>query len=142
MVKRQKQKYVNKIVQKLEFSRTIETTLRIYRNSKTKQIDVDELQNILAGIQRRVGSDVKIMVRAMNDHRLFTFKGFDATELKIKSFEEYYENRVKETEKFEKFKFVEITTLVNKPTVTTLVDKPKVTTLVYKPKVTKNKEIN
>ena len=53
----------------------------------------------------------------MNAQRFFTFKGFNDDELQIDDFEDYYENKVKDTEKFEKFSFIQVTSLINKPKV-------------------------
>ena len=117
MVKtRSKAKYDTRIREIKNFSRTIETTVRFTRASG-KDIDVHEVHSLLTNIQKSLGEDAKIMVRAMNINRMFTFKGFDQPELNIEQFEEYYAGKVKFTEKFEKFAYVEITSLINKPKV-------------------------
>ena len=118
---RSKSKYISRVTKVLDFPGTIETTVRITRSTKSKrtnedkEIDVYEVRNMLANIQKSLGPDAKIMVRAMNVQRLFTFKSFKSDELNMMDFEEYYENKVADTEKFEKFSYVEITSLINKP---------------------------
>jgi len=118
---RSKSKYNSRVTKVLDFPGTIETTVRITRSTKSKrtnedkEIDVYEVRNMLANIQKSLGPDAKIMVRAMNVQRLFTFKSFKSDELNMMDFEEYYENKVADTEKFEKFSYVEITSLINKP---------------------------
>jgi len=134
---RSKSKYISRVTKVLDFPGTIETTVRITRSTKSKrtnedkEIDVYEVRNMLANIQKSLGPDAKIMVRAMNVQRLFTFKSFKSDELNMMDFEEYYENKVADTEKFEKFSYVEITSLINKPK-----PKPK-----PKPKVKKVKNL-
>ena len=66
-------------------------------------MDVDEMHNILTGLQTRLGSDAKIMVRGMNAQRVFTFKGFNDEELNVDDFDEYYKNKVEDEEKFSMF---------------------------------------
>ena len=110
-----KRKYISEVKQTRIFSGAIETTLQIARKSKHKQIDTDEVHSILTGIQKSLPADAKIMVRAMNAQRFFTFKSFADDELNIEDFESYYENKIIDTDKFEKFSFIQITALVNKP---------------------------
>ena len=107
-----KTKYTSNVSQVREFAGTRETTLRISRNSNTKQIDANEVHKILTGIQKGSPSDTQFMVRAMNGQRFFTFKTFKSDEMmSIQDFEEYYQNSVKDINKFEKFAFIEITSL-------------------------------
>jgi hypothetical protein len=47
-------------------------------------------------------SGQKLLVRGMNAQRFFTFKSFDQDELQIEDFNEYYEDNVQDTDKFEK----------------------------------------
>ena len=107
-----KTKYSSNVTQIREFAGTRETTLKISRNSNTKQIDANEVHKILTGIQKSSQSDTQFMVRAMNGQRFFTFKSFKSDEMMtIQDFEEYYQNSVKDVDKFEKFAFIEITSL-------------------------------
>jgi hypothetical protein len=118
---RSKSKYISRVTHTRDFPGTIETTLQISRSTKSKltgevkQIDVDEVRSILANMQLSLGPDAKIMVRAMNNQHLFTFKGFNCDELNMMDFEKYYKNKVLDTEKFEKFSFIQITSLITKP---------------------------
>ncbi len=48
------------------------------------------------------------MVRALNDTQFFTFKGFTDSGLDIQDFEEYYQDRVANKEKFNMFYTVQI----------------------------------
>lgn len=132
---RSKSKYISEVREVRNFASTRETTLRISRNSSTKQIDVNEIHKILTGIQNNSPPDTKFLVRGLNGQRFFTLKSFDADELiELEDFEDYYKNSVKEVDKFEKFAFLEITSL-------TKIEKPKVE---KKPKTKKlkNKIIN
>lgn len=106
-----KTKYVQKIIQTRTFSKTTEKTIQITRNNKHKEMDVDEMHNILTGLQTRLGSDAKIMVRGMNAQRFFTFKGFNDEELNVDDFDEYYKNKVEDEEKFAMFSMIQITVL-------------------------------
>jgi hypothetical protein len=112
---RNKSKYNSVVTQVRDFPGTTETTLQISRSSKSKQLDVDEVRTILANMQTSLGSGTKLMVRAMNAQRLFTFKTFANDDLQIEDFEDYYANKVIDTEKFEKFSFIQVTSLVTKP---------------------------
>ena len=47
----------------------------------------------------------------MNGARWWTFKGYSESDLNIDTFEDYYQNKVKETGKFENFGIVQITSL-------------------------------
>jgi hypothetical protein len=128
----QSSKYISRVTQVKDFPETIETTIRISRSTKSKltgkvkQIDVDEVHSILTNMQNSLGPNSKIMVRAMNAQRLFTFKGFKQDELQMMDFEKYYEDKVAETEKFEKFKYLEFTALITKPPNTKAKPKPKI----------------
>jgi hypothetical protein len=125
--------YKTKITHVRKFTNTIETTIQINRFAKDKNISVNQLTHIYNNIKSRFGVDAKIMVRAMNPLRMFTFKGFDEEELNIYDYDEYMQGKVKEKIKFLKFIFVQITILQNIP-------KPKVKT---EPKIKKfkNKKI-
>jgi hypothetical protein len=97
-----------------------------------KDLSVDEVRNIVTGMQKALGQDARIMVRAMNIQHMFTFKKFSDDELNLLDFDDYLKNSVKETEKFETFKFVQITTLVDKPVKKANVVKKKVVKKVVK----------
>jgi hypothetical protein len=108
-------KYISRVTQVRDFPGTIERTLTISRSSKSKQLDTDDVHSILTNIQKSLGPDAKIMIRGMNAQRFFTFKSFADDELQLIDFDEYYKNKVHDTEKFEKFSFIQVTSLINKP---------------------------
>jgi len=103
-------KYTKTVTDTKDFSGCVETTLRISRSSK-EEIDVDDLENIFTGIKKSLAPNTKLVIRALNGQRWFTFKGYDDEYLQIDSFEDYYKNKVADTHKFEKFAQVEITSL-------------------------------
>ena len=108
VTKKSKARYKSTITETKNFSNVTETTMQISR-SNGKGIDVNEFEKIYAGI--RQGTDSKLVVRALNGQRWFTFKGYGDDDLNIDSFENYYQNKVSETGKFENFSIVQITSL-------------------------------
>ena len=108
VVKKKPVKYNSVITETKNFANVTETTIQISRTNG-KGIDVDEFQNIYAGLRQK--TDSKLVVRALNNQRWFTFKGYSDDELNIDSFEDYYKNKVSETGKFENFSIIQITSL-------------------------------
>ena len=108
VVKKKPVKYKSVITETKNFANVTETTMQISRTDG-KGIDVDEFENFYAGIRRN--TDSKLVVRALNNQRWFTFKGYSDDELNIDSFEDYYKNKVSETGKFENFSIIQITSL-------------------------------
>jgi hypothetical protein len=84
-----------------------EKTMQITRKGR-KQMDIDELEGLYGGL-RKNKADSKYVIRILNGHRWFTIKGYEEEDLNIMSFEEYYQNKVKETGKFEMISQIEIT---------------------------------
>ena len=109
-VKKKPVKYNSVITETKNFSNVIKTTIQISRTNG-KNIGVDEFENIYAGIRRN--TDSKLVVRALNGHHWYTFKGYSDDELNIDSFEDYYKNKVSETGKFKNFSIIQITSLKN-----------------------------
>ena len=77
------------------------------RKNKTNktQMDVSDVSEIVNGLQavaNKKGEKVKIMVRALLVDKWITLKGYDQ-ELDLMDFDEYYENKVADPSKFEKF---------------------------------------
>ena len=108
VVKKKPVKYNSVITDTKNFANVTETTLQISRTNG-RGIDVDEFQNIYAGLRQK--TDSKLVVRALNGHHWYTFKGYSDDELNIDSFEDYYKNKVSETGKFENFSIIQITSL-------------------------------
>ena len=106
-----KPKYKMRVKKVRDFVGARETTIKISRPNKSKHLDVWEMRSILANMQKSLPG-AQFMVRGMNAQHMFTFKGYDDEELKIEEFEDYYENKVSDPTKFEKFSFIEITSYV------------------------------
>jgi hypothetical protein len=100
-------KYNYKLTEENIFTDVIEKTIQITRSNTKKQIDIWEVRTILANMQSRL-PDSQIIVRGMNAQHLFTFKGY-TTDLNIQDFEEYYLNKVADSEKFERLSFLQLT---------------------------------
>lgn len=110
--KKQQKKYRSKIIDSRAIGKnSTETTIKFTRFDKTKQLDVDELHELFDSINKKLPPKSKIMVRAMNGQRFFTFKSYDRDSLDVDSFEDYYINSVRETDKFEMFSQIQITIL-------------------------------
>ena len=75
-----------------------------------KDINTQMFKDIYSNLKTKYGAK-SILVRALNNQHLFTFKGFDEEELNFEDFEEYYKNKVQYTDKFEYFKSLQITVL-------------------------------
>jgi hypothetical protein len=106
-----KPKYKMRVKQVRDFAGARETTIRISRPNKSKYLDVWEMRNMLANMQKSL-PNAQFMVRGMNAQFIFTFKGYDDEDLNVEEFEDYYENKVSDPIKFEKFSFIEITSYV------------------------------
>jgi hypothetical protein len=101
---------------KKEFADGTQTTLQFSRKNKNDQIDVDEMKKVLESLNKKAndeGDNLKIMIRALNIDKWYTFKGFD-TDLEVEEFEDYFKDKVKNGEKFEKFSQMQITTFKTK----------------------------
>ena len=82
-------KYRSKIIDRREFPRTIETTVNFRASTLTGQLDVPDMHNLFNRLTEDY-PDAMIMVRAMNGHRQFTFKGYHDIALNVVDFEEYF----------------------------------------------------
>jgi hypothetical protein len=104
--KKKASRYNTWINETREHQHSTETRMQITRKGK-KQINVDELFGIFNGLKKnKKGS--QFIIRALNGQRWFTFKGYEDEDLNVQNFEEYYNNRVKDTGKFEMFSQIEI----------------------------------
>jgi len=81
-------------------------TFTITRKNE-KDMNIANFKDVYSVFKKKYGSD-KLLVRALNDTQFFTFKGFSDSGLDIQDFEEYYENRVDSTVKFNKFSQIQI----------------------------------
>ncbi len=80
-----------KILSKREFGNSVQTTIQIGKNDKSK-ISLDEVGQI---IDRFKSGGAKILVRGLNIERWSTLKGFNE-EFDDESFINYYVNKVEE----------------------------------------------
>ena len=69
-------------------------------------------EDIYKNFAKKYGAQ-NVMVRALCNSGLFTFKGFNETSLNFQHFHEYFQNRVKDTDNFEYFYNMEITVINN-----------------------------
>ena len=95
----------------VNFSKTKYEKLIYHINRKdNKTINSALFRDIYNAFEKKHGTH-NLMVRAVNSEGMKTFKSFDMDELNFEDFHEYYENKVKFTDKFEYFISVEITIL-------------------------------
>ena len=94
---------------KIDTQKTIKigTTTRdllVYSISKknNEQLNMANFKDVYNTLKKKYGAD-KLMVKALNDTQWFTFKAFTDYGLHIQDFEDYYENRVASTDKFNMF---------------------------------------
>lgn len=72
-------------------------------------IDTALFKQIYNNFARTLGEE-NVMIRALNNTQFFTFKTFDDTVLRFTDFDEYYRNKVRDTDAFEFFYNMEVTT--------------------------------
>jgi hypothetical protein len=97
-------KYNKQVLQNEKFKNSTKTTVQINKTNKT-QMEVSDVSEIVKGLQavaNKKGEKVKIMVRALLVDKWITLKGYDQ-ELDLMDFGEYYENKVADSSKFDKF---------------------------------------
>ena len=75
-----------------------------------KTINSVLFRDIYDNFANKYGSK-NVMVRALNNTQMFTFKGFGETSLNFENFNEYFENRVKDPSKFEYFYNIEMSVI-------------------------------
>jgi hypothetical protein len=91
-----------------------ENTILFTRKTGAFDIDKDEVEDLLATIQneaKKKGKEIRTSIRAVNNQRMFTLKALHG-DLNIQDFDDYYKNKVKDVNKFEKFSQVYITVQV------------------------------
>ena len=91
-----------------------ENTILFTRKTGAFDIDKDEVEGLLSTIQKEAkkqGKEIRTSIRAMNNNRMFTLKTLSG-DLNIQEFDDYYKNKVKNVNKFEKFSQVYITVQV------------------------------
>jgi hypothetical protein len=91
---------------------TLRFTLKTGKNNIAVQ-DVRELLNGLEDLAKTRNEKVKYMVRIMNIKGIYTVKSFDGA-LNLQEYLDYYGNVVKDTRKFEKIGWIEVTKLTYK----------------------------
>jgi hypothetical protein len=84
-------------------------TYHIDRKDK-KTINSILFQDIYNNFSKTYSAE-KVMVRALCNTGLFTFKGFNENSLNFQHFHEYFQNRVKDTDNYEYFYSMEITVI-------------------------------
>ena len=86
--------------------------LTIYDISRknNQQMNMANFKDVYNVFKKKYGAE-NLLVRALNDTQWFSFKAFTDSGLNIQDFEEYYENRVAHTEKFNMFYQTQITVL-------------------------------
>lgn len=112
-------RFNREIVEEIQFGTKKQTTIKFTAKNGKNDIDKHEVEAIFdtieaVGEDRANGRNIRTIVRGMNCQRMFTLKALDGP-LKIKDFEEYYENRVKDEHKFEMFSEINVTILVEEP---------------------------
>ena len=83
------------------------TVFHINRKNST-HINTGQLKDIYESFKEKYGNN-NIMLRAVNNTGIFTFKGFNQDNLDIQDLDDYYENKVANTSQYEYFYSVEIT---------------------------------
>ena len=102
------------IVDQKQFGDYKQTTVKFTAKNGKNDIDkheVEAMMKAITGVGDLRGKEIKTVVRGMNCQRMFTLKPLDGP-LQIKEFEDYYDGKVKNENKFEMFSEIDITILV------------------------------
>ena len=102
--------YTKKIIKEKTVKHGKERTIQLYRNDKKNDISAQDIRDIVQGLKNADPNKI-FMVRALNATRWSTLKGF-YSDLNVDDEEEYYANKVKDTDKFSKFSQLQITAFV------------------------------
>jgi hypothetical protein len=74
------------------------------RNGKNTDLEIADIKQIYASAEKELESqNVQTVVRVMGKDRIYTLKGYTDHDLTIDDYEDYLVNRVKDTDKFNKF---------------------------------------
>jgi hypothetical protein len=104
-------KYITDIIQKEEFPKFTQKTLQISKRNQAK-ITLEEVMELAVGLEKigeKQGEYVKMLIRGLGPIRMHTLKGFDEDLKTLDDYEEYFNNNVKDTVKFESFYQLQIT---------------------------------
>jgi hypothetical protein len=77
---------------------------------KKVDFEVEDVENLLLAIEskaRKAGKEAKVKIRGLTPLRWYTFKGFDDV-LRLDDYDDYFNGRVKNTEKFGKISQLDI----------------------------------
>ena len=96
-------KYKTTLLKQVKVGKATKTS---YQVTKKGNIKVNEIKAILATLTKG-NTDTKIMIRGLNADKWNTLKGY-STDLNIADFEDYYQNKVSDTSKFDYFTQLEI----------------------------------
>ena len=108
-------KYKFEKIDEKDFTNSVEITIRFRHRKKGKELDVPDMYFLHDMIEENLPEDANTMVRALNGHRYFTFKGYNSYNIRVQDFENYYKGTVEEMDKFEKFEFIDISVFMDKP---------------------------
>jgi hypothetical protein len=97
------------VVETNDFGDSIEKTTTISKKSK-KRISPEEIRKISEKLLKNAPKGSKIRIRGLGIDRWNTLQSYDKA-LQILDYEEYYEGKVKEPNKFADFSQIEITLL-------------------------------
>jgi hypothetical protein len=104
-------KYITEIRQKEEFPTFTQKTLQISKRNQGK-ITLEEVMELAVGLEKigeKQGEHVQMLIRGLGPDRMHTLKGFDEDLKTLDDYEEYFNNNVKDTVKFESFYQLQIT---------------------------------
>jgi hypothetical protein len=84
-----------------------ETTINVFKTGKNKDLESNEVRKLYKEMTKKILKDdpkARLLVRVDNAlQNKWTLKGFEDDDLDFEDYEEYFENRVKDTSKFSKF---------------------------------------
>jgi hypothetical protein len=102
--------YSFKLLKSTDVGKSKQSTIMFSRNDNL-QMEADEVKGIYESIKTKAEKDktkkVKFAIRALVGDKYATLKRLDS-ELDVQDFEEYYEGRVQDSTKFEKFSQVQL----------------------------------
>ena len=92
-------KYIMNLTEIKESTRAFQRTINLHRRDK-KPIEIDEIKKIY---DKYIPAGSKCIIRALNNVQWYTLKSLNEDDLNLKEYTEYWNNKVKDATKFEKF---------------------------------------
>jgi len=92
-------KYDIKLTEIKETTKSFTRTLNLHRKDK-KPLEINEIKKIY---DRYIPKDTKSIIRGLNSMQWFTIKNLSENDLNVKDYQDYFNNKVQDPTKYDKF---------------------------------------